>query len=1084
MTRALGSALRGASLVALGGVLALGAPPPAQAQGYFGQNQVQYDRLDWRIIETEHFLVHYYPVEHEAALDAARMSERGYARLSRILGHQFREKKPIIVYASRGDFAQSNVFGDLGEGTGGVTDPVRQRMAQPLTGDYRTFEHVLQHEMVHQFQFDIFSRGRAGAGLQNLVQVNPPLWFMEGMAEFLSLGHDHPQTDAWIRDAVLNGTFPSIEQMTLQPQRYFPYRYGFSLWQYVATRWGDEVVGEIMNAVPNVGIERAFKRETGLSLEELSDEWREAMQVKYLPHVATLERARRFSQPLLTQRKTGGIADLYVAPSLSPDGKYIAFISYGNLLRGEVFPDLYLADAQTGKRLKRLVKSTTNNEFEELRQLYSQSSFSPDGRFLAFTAQRQGKDVLYLLDVKRRETVKRFDLPLEGVTGPTWSPDGKRLAFSGTIGGISDLYMVDATGSNFRQLTKDRHGDNQPQWSPDGKTIAFASDRGPETDFDVLRLGWWKISLMDLETGRITVVPNQDGLNINPQWAPDGQSIAFVSDRTGIANIFLYDLAAREHYQLTNVIGAVNAATEYSPAITWARDADQLAYTYFEKGVNNVWSIKNPRLLKKEPFRPAATGATVAAASAADSARLAAAAAIVAEATAVDTTPETRSVYRSSGATFRSSAALPALGRNAAAATLSVSALLDSAALALPDTARFRDVRYRAGFQPEYIAQPQVGYAQDNFGQGVYGGTTIVLSDLLGNHRLALAGAVNGQVSDAQLFVAYTNLARRFQYATGISQQPIFSLGERAVARDPNTGLIQYTDRYYRYVQREIFGVAMYPLSRFTRLEFGARFDNIGQSIVPIQTLYDPSSGYYETRRGDAEKLGSATFVSPYLAYVSDNTLFGYTGPIMGRRYRFQVTPTIGGWRWMEYLADYRRYDPILFNFLTVATRFGTSMTVGRDESRFPKYIGRPDFVRGYDRENYQQGCEAAGDAEGVADACGALQLLGSRVAYANAELRFPLVRRFDLGVLPITLPPVDALVFYDAGLAWSAGQSLSAGRPTDYDFTQQRFPLTSYGFGIRFNLFNFAILRWDYAKPLDRPGRQAYGSWSFGTSF
>jgi len=77
-----------------------------------------------------------------AVVDAARMAERSYARLSRLLQHQFREKKPIIVFASRGDFAQSNVFGDLGEGTGGITDLLRQRMAQPFTGDYRSFETV------------------------------------------------------------------------------------------------------------------------------------------------------------------------------------------------------------------------------------------------------------------------------------------------------------------------------------------------------------------------------------------------------------------------------------------------------------------------------------------------------------------------------------------------------------------------------------------------------------------------------------------------------------------------------------------------------------------------------------------------------------------------------------------------------------------------------------------------------------------------------------------------------------------------------------------------------------------------------
>jgi hypothetical protein len=591
--------------------LAIALPSaPAGAQVYFGQNLVQYDRLNWRVLETEHFLVHYYPVEKEAAYDAARMAERSYARLSRLLQHQFREKKPIILFASRGDFAQSNVFGDLGEGTGGVTDPLRQRMAQPFTGDYRSFEHVLMHEMVHAFQFDIFSRGRAGANLQTLSQVNPPLWFMEGMAEFLSLGYGHPQTDAWVRDAAINGNLPSVRQMTERPDQFFPYRYGFSLWQYVGQRWGDQAVGEIMNAVPNLGIERAFKRELGLSLEELSDEWKEAMQLKHLPQIAQLERARKFAQPLLTQRRTGGIADFYIAPALSPDGRNIAFISYGNLLRGEVFPDLYLADAQTGKRIKRLVKSTTNADVEELRQLYSQSSFSPDGRLLAYTAQRRGKDVLYILDVRKRETIRRLDLPLEQVLSPTWSPDGRQLVMTGNVGGLTDLYLVNADGTGLRQLTKDRFGDMQPSWSPDGKTIAFASDR--DTDFEVLRLARWKISLLDLATGQVTEVPDQDGLNINPQWAPDGRSIAFVSDRTGTANLFLYDLDAKEHFQLTNVVGAVNSQTEFSPAISWAHKADVLAFVYYEKGTNNVWSIRNPRLLRRQPFRATAPAATIA----------------------------------------------------------------------------------------------------------------------------------------------------------------------------------------------------------------------------------------------------------------------------------------------------------------------------------------------------------------------------------------------------------------------------------------------------------------------------------------
>src|SRR5665213_2835476 len=78
------------------------------AQQYFGQNQVQYKHFNWRVLETEHFLVHYYPEEKQAVTAAARMAERSYARLSKVLGHQFREKKPIILFASRADFGQNN----------------------------------------------------------------------------------------------------------------------------------------------------------------------------------------------------------------------------------------------------------------------------------------------------------------------------------------------------------------------------------------------------------------------------------------------------------------------------------------------------------------------------------------------------------------------------------------------------------------------------------------------------------------------------------------------------------------------------------------------------------------------------------------------------------------------------------------------------------------------------------------------------------------------------------------------------------------------------------------------------------------
>ena len=1071
--------------------LAVAGTPVGAQSGYFGQNHVQFRTFKWQVLKTEHFDVHYYPELADVAVYTGQMAERTYARLKALLNHEFKERKPILIYGSRSEFGQNNVTGDLGEGTGGVTDALRQRNMFFFAGDLGEAEHVLAHEMVHVFQYDIFARGRAGSGMQQLAQVNPPLWFIEGMAEYLSVGPVHPYTEAVMRDAALNGNIPAIDRLSERPDLYFPYRFGEALWSYVGKRWGDAVIGEIMQATPSLGVDRAFRRYIGMDLEELGDEWKEDVQTKYLPQVAELERPRRVGAPILNARRTGGIVPIYVAPVLSPDGKQIAYISTGSLLRAEVFLDLYLAVATTGKRVKRLTKSTLDPEFEELRYAYSQGSFSPDGRLFAFTAQRKGKDVLYLYDLRRQRVLRRLDTPLQQMIGPSFSPDGRKIAFSGSEGGLSDLYTIDVDGKNLERLTRDPYGDLMPQWSPDGRYIAFVSERGPQTDLATLRLGSWRISVLDLEQGSIEVLPNQDGKNLNPMWAPDGQSIAFISDRTGIPQIFLYDRVAAEHYQLTKFVGGVFSVTENSPAMHWAREADKLAFTYHDDGNFTIWSIANPRQLKKEAFRPAAVVATATATDSTGAAQRSAAQSnigAIARALSDSLTLARRSRTMTGAIQCRQSVYLGPSGPRTSAympasetAGISVAALLDSATMALPDPSTFTREKYGGSLKPEYVARPQVGYAQDNFGRGVYGGTMIVLADMVGNQRLALAGGINGRVSEAQVYAEYLNLGGRFQYSLGLQQQPYFFLAG-AFQSGGGSFLLQ-TQVIARYISRNAFASGIYPLNRFTRVEYGASFSNVDRSLMFISQGVDLNAGVVTGFFVDSiVGAGSLNYASPFLAYVSDNALFGNTGGIYGRRYRFQVDRVAGNVSWMNYSADYRRYDAILFNFLTLATRISTNVSVGPDEAEFPKYIGRPDFIRGYDREAYAgAACDLSSSDP---TACGATQLLGSRVAFANVELRFPLLRRVDLGVIPIGLPPVDGLFFYDFGMAWSRNQTLSFSRPDNYDFTTQRYPLKSYGFGIRLNLFNIALIRWDYAIPRDGSINKGYWVWTLGQSF
>ena len=1053
---------------------------PIQAQMYFGQNQVQYENFDWQVIETDHFYVHYYTEMKEAALDAARMAERSYSRLSTVLSHQFREKKPLILFSSRGHFGQNHVTGDLGEGTGGVTEAIRHRVLLPFTGDYLSFERVLTHELVHSFQYDIFARGRAGGGLAMLQQLNPPLWLIEGMAEYLALGPNHPLTDAWMRDAAVNGKIPSIEQLK-DPSAFFPYRYGESVMRYIGAKWGDAAIGRILNAITVDGVERAIERELNVSSVELGEEWADALQTEHLPDLPNRQRPRAFATPLLSSRRSGGQLDVFLAPSLSSDGRHIAFFATGSFARGEVFMDLWLADAESGKRLHRLVESTFDPDYEELRLLYSQSAFSPDGKYIAFTAQREGQDVLYLLDVAKRKRVRRFELPnLDVVMGPSFSPDGQKIVFSGSFGGTSDLYIVNVDNTGFQRLTNDKQGDLQPQWSPDGNKIVFATERAPNANFETLVLGKWQIATFDLNTKQIEVLPQQGGLNLNPMWAPDGRSVAFISDRTGTANIFLYDFDNKEHYQLTDVVGSVSAITEYSPALTWARTADILAFTYFDDGNYNVWKSQNPRKLKSAPFRQENVRHIVAAVRPVNGngngngAGNAAPPAI--ETSTIDSL--TKSFYRSAQV-LRASGDLPDAARNRP--TVSMAALRDSSFM-LPDTTLFKRKAYKGILEAEFLSRPSIGYSPDNFGQGVYGQSVLILADMLGNQQMALAGGLNGRLSEAQFFGAYSNLSRRFQYMTGIAQEPVFYYGGGGIF-DLGNGFGVEVNEFNRYVYRSAFAMAQYPFDRFKRVEFGLTYNHVDRATMvlarDISFIQNRASDWYVE---DIRSEAGVSFIQPSLSFVTDNTLFGYTGPIMGTRARAQIEPAIGGLRWISYLLDARRYEPVVFNYITIAARAFGRVMVGRDEEVLPGYIGHPSILRGYNRESYQEGCTFNDIGN---PACSASRLLGSRIAVASAELRFPLVRQFQLGVLPLALPPIDGLVFYDVGMAWSTGDRTNFfSSVPEAQQASTRYPLRSYGYGVRLNLYNIALLRWDYAIPLDLDRRKGFWTFSIGPSW
>ena len=122
-----------------------GLSTPVAAQ-YFGQNKVQYRSFDFKILRTDHFDIYFYESERPGIEVAARMAERWRVRLERLLKHELRGRQPLVLYGSHTDFEQTNVIGGaIGEGTGGVTEPIRRRIVLPLAGPLGDTDHVIGH---------------------------------------------------------------------------------------------------------------------------------------------------------------------------------------------------------------------------------------------------------------------------------------------------------------------------------------------------------------------------------------------------------------------------------------------------------------------------------------------------------------------------------------------------------------------------------------------------------------------------------------------------------------------------------------------------------------------------------------------------------------------------------------------------------------------------------------------------------------------------------------------------------------------------------------------------------------------------
>ncbi len=1002
----------------------------ASAQ-YFGRNQVLWEKFDFHELQTPHFRVYHYPPYNPAAADAARMAERWYGRLSKVFAHELSDPKPIILYNDHADFQQTALAGGslIGEGTGGFTEPLRDRVVLPLTADYADTDHVLGHELVHVFQFDIAQQMRPSTqqGVSNTRVYgleSMPLWMVEGMAEYFSQGRDDTATSSWMRDAVLHHDLPTLRQMS-GDLRYNPYQYGQAVWAYVGGRWGNGKVVELFRAALRVAPEEAFEQVLGEDWKQLSAEWHQELETYYTPMLAERQKPQELGTELVGKKASGRLA---VSPALSPDGNWLAFLSSRDLFA----VDLYLADAHTGKVVRQLASADHDPHVDELRFIDSAGAWSPDGRQFAFPVVARGNNEVLIVDVGSGRVSRRIDPRVGEVSSLAWSPDGRRLAYAGLAEGIDDLYLYDLDSGRVSRITDDAYSELQPTWSPDGRSLLFVSDRGEGADLDKLQYAPMGLFVLDLATRAVRELPQLPGASqIDPHYSPDGRWVYFLADADGVSDVYRQPAGGGAAERLTHIATGVSGITDKSPALAVA--ADRLVFSVFDERALTLRALPLSGLVAAPP--PAAS--------------------------------DRRAAVLPPVETLRRETLDEMLARGGQPAP----------------PARFEVESYKPKLGLSYVGPVGVGLYASRYGTGIAGSVTAMWSDVLERSELVLAlqggSSSNGLQGSFGAEALYLDRGGRFVWGAGGAHLPYTSafttLGREQVPVEGGGSVLADVIEQDRLTETldQAQALSQYPLSQTRRFEGTVSYSRYSfEEEIERLVLVGDSVIEDSTRR--VTPSPALDLAEAGVAYVGDNSSFGFVSPVRGGRMRLEVDQDAGDLDFTTALADLRRY--FFLRPLTLAVRGLHYGRYGRDSESpqlTPLYLGDETLVRGY----------AIGDIglsectrTGTPGACPEFdRLVGSRIAVANLELRVPLFGVEELGLFQLRWLPTELALFADAGAAWNQGETPHWRFERD---TPERVPVVSAGVAARILLLGALPLELYYAKPFQRPHES--GVWGF----
>ena len=1072
---------------------------------YFGKNKVRYKDFEWNYIQTRHFDIYFYEEAYPTAKFAATVLESSYVEISKELNYKIQRRVPVFLYNSHNDFQQTNILPSLiGEGTGGFTEVFKNRVVTPFNGSYEDFRHVLHHELTHAMTFDLLYGNAFSALVSRRRLFQMPLWLAEGFAEYSSRHGWDAASDMWVRDATINGYLVPLIYLN----GYNAYREGQALIRYIADKYGEKKLGDIFRkGKVHLSIDKALKKSIGIDQEKLWEEFSREMKRRYWPEIALRQEAEEIGTKLTKAREDGSYFN--EKPVFSPEGDKIAIFTDGS-----DFTEIVLISADDGKITDRLVKSSRSGDLESLHAYVSGVSFSPDGTKLVFVAKSNGKESLFFYDLLRKRVYKKKRFDYYNLLSPAWSPDGEKIAFSALQGNERDIFVYYPETDQLDRLMNDRYDDIEPSWYPESDRILFSSDR-PHPQSEVYTgenhpyvsagafmpgdfvYGSYNLHQIDLSSGDIVAVDVGEGSNTAATISPDGSKIAFISSRNGIDNIYVAYTDSNRVYPVTNILSGVKY-------VSWSPDGKKLAFEAFNKGAFDIFvldelvPVGENGSLRLTAFasgddklftfdKPESIDSALAdiEESPADQPMLVS---LDSDDDILDDLSDSSDVEQPADSTSEvepgaDADSLHAAGKEDNEDVITESGIYDEEyvhvsdgqsegpldefmhdvdgdsssfmktkvmdeplsfdSIAPPSLSGDYDVQpYKVKFTPDYVGG---GFGYDTF-FGLRGQTVFLFSDYLGNHQIVAVTELRNSIDQSNVLAYYINSQRRINYGVGIFHNKSYLI-------DADDHL--FSDRFYGF---EFF--AKRPFSIFSRLELST------SQVFIDREFYD----YDDYRPKRNTKVSTASF-----SYVTDNILWGLTGPINGRRAKISLGTGVNLFDTddVEFYSaefDYRKYWHF-GNLYSIALRVTGGASFGRTPKLYllggtTNFIGNATIdAKVYEVENLYFK-EVVTPLRGI----DYYSLAGDRYGLINFEFRYPMIDYFAMRFpLALTISRVGGAIFLDMGSAWE-GSNFKGGTTTggiDNNKTHLLDIKSGFGFGMRANL-GFILLRYDIAWSTD----------------